>query len=209
MRSLKQSFSLKVIKEEKKNILDQKFPKDVKIAFDPSNCKIIDGKDTCDDNLFRFHGQVAIDGKKKDETPSTQNYYLFATRLMLYRLSEAKQWFIDGTFSVAPSGYTQLLIIIVYIPEYRIFYPALYALLTGKSEKLYLNVFQSIINIATQEELSLKPTVIMTDFEVGMRNTLKTAFNITDMGLAGCYFHYVKALIKRAQNLSILMKKKR
>lgn len=207
MKVLKQHSSLKVIKEEKKKVFEEKFPKDVEIAFDLSNCVITDGKKTCDDNLFRYHGQVAIDGEKKDEPPQIHNYYIFATHLMLYRLSEAKQWFIDGTFSVAPSGYMQLLIIMVYIPEYKIFYPASYALMTGKSEKLYLSVFQAIINVSNQEDLTLKPTVIMTDFETGMSNALKAAFHINDKNLVGCYFHYTKALIKRAQNLSILMKK--
>ena len=40
---------------------------------------------------------------------------------MLYQLEQAKQWFIDGTFSVAPVGFQQLLTIIVYSPLHNVF----------------------------------------------------------------------------------------
>jgi len=207
MKAMKQDFSKKVIKEEKKNILNEIFPKDSKIAFHPSNCKIINGKDNSDDNLFKAYTQIMIDGKKKNEPPILQEHYIFASRLMLFQLSETTQWFIDGTFSVAPSGYIQLLVIMVYIPSLKIFYPACYILLTGKSEKLYLSAFQTLRNILEEEELVVKPELIMMDFEIGMQNAVKKAFKLSDKNIVGCYFHYVKAIITKAQKLGILKRK--
>lgn len=56
MRKIKQTFSLEVIKKAKKEIWDEIFPREAKIAFHPSNCYTIESKDPFEDNLFRFQG---------------------------------------------------------------------------------------------------------------------------------------------------------
>ena len=50
---------------------------------------------------------------------------------MLAQLRETSQWFVDGTFSVAPTGFQQMLIIVVLIIKYNMFYPSCYILLTN------------------------------------------------------------------------------
>ena len=89
---------------------------------------------------------------------------------MMYQLAKSSQWFVDGTFSISPSGYIQLLIIVVYIPTFKIFYQACYILLTGKSEKIYLSAFQSLKSVVQEEELTLRPDIVMMDFELGLKN---------------------------------------
>ena len=126
---------------------------------------------------------------------------------MMYQLSQNKQWFIGGTLSVAPPGYTQLLVIIVYIPTFKIFYPTCYILLTGKSERLYYSVFQSLINITQEEDLILNPSLIMMDFENGTRNAVKKAFKLANKNILGCYFRYTKAIIQGAQKLGLILRK--
>jgi len=101
MRAMKQDFSKKFIKDEKRKIMDEIFPKDAKIAFHPSNCRINGGKDNIDDNLFRFYGPIIVE-TKKNEPPNLQEYYIFTSRLMMYQLAKASQWFVDGHSTYLP-----------------------------------------------------------------------------------------------------------
>ena len=206
MKTQKQNFSINIIAEEKKAILNEMYPKEIEIAFHPSNCQLISKQRTSANNLYRFQGQVFVNCKKTD-TFDIHKYYIFASRAILFQLSLNVQWFIDGTFSVAPSGFQQLLIIMVYIPIYKIFFPACYVQMTGKSQKLYTSAFHSLVGVAKEEGFNLHPTLIMMDFEPGMRNAAKETFNLSENGILGCYFHYTKALIKKAYNLGIMKRK--
>ena len=123
---------------------------------------------------------------------------------MMYHLCHSEQWFIDGTFDVAPSGFKQLLIIMVYLPKHKIFYPAAYITLTGKSEALYHHAFANLNVLATQQDLPLKPKLVMSDFEAGMRNAVKKVWNLKEEQMVGCFFHYVKALLTRAKTLGMM-----
>ena len=62
----RQTFSLKTIKETRKQIIDEIFPKDRKIAFHPSNCLAINAEDSYDDNLFKHYSQFPCVTKKKN-----------------------------------------------------------------------------------------------------------------------------------------------
>jgi len=140
MRSQRQEFSLSTIKENKRLILDEIFPREPRVAFHPTNCRVTENGVAIDENLFRHYAQIPIQ-RKKGNGWDLQEYYIFTTRLMLYQLSRAEQWFVDGTFSAAPSGFQQVFVFIVYIPHFRIFYPSCYILMTGKSEKIYYHAF--------------------------------------------------------------------
>ena len=65
MQAIRQSFSLKAIKETRKDIIDEVFPKDRKIAFHPSNCLAINAEDNYDDNLFKLYLQFPSMTSKK------------------------------------------------------------------------------------------------------------------------------------------------
>ena len=65
MEKFKQRFSLRVIKDMKKEILGSIFPKDRQIAFFPSNYVYIGFEDACEDNLFKYHGQILTISKDK------------------------------------------------------------------------------------------------------------------------------------------------
>lgn len=110
-------------------------------------------------------------GKKRSEEGGFEEhtYFIFASWLMLHLLSQSGQWFLDGTFNFAPAGFRQLLIIMVYLEKLKIFYPAAYILATGKSQALYTHVLTSLKILAEEQDLTLKPDLIMTDFEVGLR----------------------------------------
>ena len=210
MKKIKQTFNISQIKHAKREIWEELFPKDVLVAFHPSNCKILEAQDDFEDNLYRFYGCFLPERKKDTHKDlfEQHEYYIFATRLMLFHLSQAQQWFIDGTFDVAPSGlFKQLLIIMVYLPKYHVFYPAAYITLTGKSEALYFHAFSDLKAIATQHEFSLKPLLVMSDFELGLRNAIMKVWDLKDENMVGCYFHFVKACITRCTTLGLLPRK--
>lgn len=74
-------------------------------------------------------------------------------------------------------------------------YPIAWALLSRKTENTYeklLDFFKAQFNI--------KPTKVMTDYESGLRNAVKTVFG-EDVKLLGCRFHYTK--VKKACELII------
>jgi len=209
MKKIKQNFNISQIKNAKREIWDEIFPKDALIAFNPSNCKILEAQDSYEDNLYRFYGRF-LPEKRKDkhsELFEQQEYYIFATRLMLFHLSQAHQWFIDGTFDVAPSGFKQLLIIMVYLQKFHVFYPAAYITLTGKSESLYFHAFSDLKAVAIQHEFSLKPTLVMSDFESGLRNAIIKVWELKEENMVGCYFHFVKACVIRCKTLGLLPRK--
>lgn len=72
-----------------------------------------------------------------------------------------------------------------------------YVLMTRKTESCYTAVFQYI----ETHVFSLKPAEMMTDFEAGMRNSIKTVYPKTR--LRGCWFHFCSALRKKSLRLGL------
>jgi len=146
LRKFKQNYTLRLVKDTKKEILNEIFPKDKNIAFHPSNCLVKEYEDIREDNLFKLYSQIPLQNPSyaKEISGSFQEFYIFSSNLMLYQLEQAKQWFIDGTFSVAPVGFQQLLTIIVYLPLHNVFYSAAYILLTNKSGMIYNYAFKAL-----------------------------------------------------------------
>lgn len=103
--------------------------------------------------------------------------------------------YIDATFksapkstgwSVLPQRSCQLLNVLV---EYQgRFIPALHVVMATKRFELYKLVMLKVREIFP----NLRPTVLMADFESGLRKALKLAFPLAT--LHGCRFHYAKAL---------------
>ena len=205
LRKFKQNYTLRLVKDIKKEILNEIFPKDKNIAFHPSNCLVKEYEDIREDNLFKLYSQIPLQNPSyaKEISGSFQEFYIFSSNLMLYQLEQAKQWFIDGTFSVAPVGFQQLLTIIVYLPSHNVFYPAAYILLTNKSGMIYNYAFKSLVTVAEGEGFKLKPELVMTDFEKALQNASHDVFQCENVG---CYFHFVKALIKKAKQLGLIRK---
>lgn len=60
-----------------------------------------------------------------------------------------------------------------------------YALLTGKTEAIYLALFRFIRNVLP---LAYDQLTIITDFEIAQINAILTVF--PESNHQGCYFHY-------------------
>jgi len=169
--------------------------------------------DSFQDNLLKYSCEFLAETQKKGinvELLKIQEFYIFATTTMLFQLKNSTQWFIDGTFAIAPTGFQQVIVIIVLLPDFNLFYPACFILATNKTEKLYKNAFRALVGLTQDEGFTPKPKTIMSDFERGLQNAIKDVFAVSDSAdspkLMGCYFHYVKALIKKAKQLKMFSK---
>nr|XP_047137135.1 uncharacterized protein LOC124813739 [Hydra vulgaris]XP_047137136.1 uncharacterized protein LOC124813740 [Hydra vulgaris] len=73
---------------------------------------------------------------------------------------------------------------------------AVCALMTSKSEALYKHVFSKI-----KEVLDFSPVTIMSDFERGLQNALKTTWS--ESLVNGCRFHFENAITKQLAILGL------
>lgn len=140
-------------------------------------------------------------------------HVIFYDENMLQKCKDSSQIFVDGTFKVVPrlGGAKQLVTfacekfdqvrnfyffinikrkLIFYIHTYIYFIilfqfvPLFYVLMTKKEQTSYEAVIKAIKEIAP----SLNPSLIMSDFEVGLMNALQIYF--PDALVRGCFFHF-------------------
>lgn len=106
-----------------------------------------------------------------------------------------RNYLLDGTFSVTPVGYYQLLII--YIEYMNDIFPVFYVLLSGKTAQLYSEVFEYI----EKNVFEMKPARFMCDFETGLRCAIKKCFPFAILN--GCWFHYKSAIRRKMLALGL------
>jgi len=116
---------------------------------------------------------------------------MFGTTENLTLLQQNDHWFIDGTFKVAPTLFTQVFTIHALINNSA--YPLVYVLLPNKTEHGYELVMQKILEL----QPGLNPASIMVDFEKTSLNACATVF--PGAGLAGCFFHLGQCLWRKVQ----------
>lgn len=73
-------------------------------------------------------------------------------------------------------------------------YPFIYILTNRKTQKCYTAIFQYI----NSSIFSLNPIVIISDYERGLRNSIRTVF--PDAKMLGCWFHFCQAIRKKMVN---------
>ena len=116
---------------------------------------------------------------------------MFGTTENLTLLQENDHWFIDVTFKVAPTLFTQLFTIHALINNSA--YPLVYVLLPKKTEHGYERVMQKILELHP----GLNPASVMADFEKASLNACATIF--PGARLAGCFFHQGQCLWRKVQ----------
>lgn len=124
---------------------------------------------------------------------------LFSTRFLLGLLVNSFFWMLDGTFKVVPTIYHQLFVIHGPINRvHRVVYPMVFALMSGKSQELYGQVFR-LLKEATITLLNrtLDPTLTMSDFEISSRNAILAAFD--NVRIHSCNFHLGQIIYRRLQ----------
>jgi len=136
-------------------------------------------------NLVRYRGTST------NEKEETSEVIIFSSPCLLKLLSYPN-WFVDGTFKIAANGYRQLLIIIVHHPIFGCYLPSCFILMSSKSFNNYALAFSNLQLKCEELGVKLDPQYLMCDFESALRKGLRKFF--PKATIAGCYFHYCKAL---------------
>uniref|UniRef100_A0AC34FCD1 MULE transposase domain-containing protein n=1 Tax=Panagrolaimus sp. ES5 TaxID=591445 RepID=A0AC34FCD1_9BILA len=145
----------------------------------------IEGQHLLDANGNNF---LLFDSRKSH--PKEPPMLIFGSPEGVLRLSEYPDWAMDGTFYVAPKPWKQLYLINVLIDKSSL--PAIYVLLTAKSQQTYSLLFQEISALLPSE---FSPASIIVDNERAAVNALKLAWPKAPVRL--CIFHLAQALYHR------------
>jgi hypothetical protein len=119
-------------------------------------------------------------------------------RYVCFRLSRARVWWMDGTFSAQPHIFAQLYTIHVKIDNE--FFPQLWCLLPDKQGATYTRLFQLLKQEALNINLQLMPASVHTDFEMGVIQALRAEFQID---ASGCLFHYSQSVLRHLQQVGL------
>src|SRR6266542_5828495 len=65
--------------------------------------------------------------------------------------------------------------------------PLIYSLITSKSEEIYKNLFEELIDFVIENDFTLQPSIILTDFELALINASYHVFS--NIKNKGCFFY--------------------
>lgn len=123
---------------------------------------------------------------------------IFCTTSNLQYLQDAQYWIMDGTFKTVPLLFQQMYTIHGPVGgENGRILPLVYVLMTGKSEECYTYLFQELIELAEANDITLDPSLIITDFEKAAINAAQNEFPETLH--KGCFFHLCQNLWRKIQ----------
>lgn len=136
-----------------------------------------------------------------DNGPNSNNrIIIFGTDICLKQLSEAKTWFMDGTFKSAPALFKQIYIIRVPLVTSAI--SCVYAFLQKKTEDTYEELFSEISALAADMDLFLDPDVVVTDFEMAVSNAINNVLG-PQVNTKYCFFHLTQSTWRKVQKLGL------
>ncbi|XP_043267660.1 uncharacterized protein [Venturia canescens] len=120
---------------------------------------------------------------------------IFGTQENLQLLASAEHWYADGTFDSCPSIFAQLYTIHANI-ENRIV-PLVYALLPGKSEVVYREMLDQLINI----QADLSPSTVLIDMERAAVQAFLGTF--PDVSIRFCNFHFNQSVYRKVMTYNL------
>ncbi|CAF1155459.1 unnamed protein product [Rotaria sordida] len=112
-------------------------------------------------------------------------------------LLQQENWYSDGTFYTCPSIFYQMYSIHAYYDGMST--PCIFALLGGKSEQIYFDLFAVIFRKMMELNLFIKLRTITIDYEVAVSNVFTKHY--PTVVVRGCLFHYGQALFRKFVDL--------
>lgn len=110
----------------------------------------------------------------------------------------------DGTFQTVPSPYYQLFTLFIDTgssSKYTAIVPAIFCLLPNKQQSTYEKVFRFLLD---RYKISLK--FFKCNYEQALINAVEKIF--PQIKVSGCFFHFKRAIIKKATELGMMDDKK-
>lgn len=136
-----------------------------------------------------------------DDGYENNKILLFSTPTSIKCMSTMKNrlYFIDATFKAVPKPFYELLSIHIDLnscDETTSVMGIVYALLPDKKQATYERLFHLI-----KQHCQIEMTTIKCDYELALINAIKNEFPHSK--IAGCYYHFNKAIWKKASALSL------
>jgi len=122
------------------NIRKQLFPKEPEIIFSRENCLTLHEDSNRATSFlqcrFSYNDESKISTKQNGKSSKTkqQEIIIFASKFFVKILADARRWYVDGTFKVAPKNYYQVLTIICNHEPTNTNVPCFFILMTSKNE---------------------------------------------------------------------------
>lgn len=141
-----------------------------------------------------------------DYTTSSENgssdstILAFCTTNFFHALCDASTVFIDGTFNICPAGFEQYLTLHTLRGPCSRLIPAMYCLLTSKSDVIYNRLFALIRSKAAELGIPVQWQVAVTDYEPGLVRALSSVFS-SSIVRRGSHFHFTIAVYKFVHNI--------
>lgn len=126
-----------------------------------------------------------------DNNDNNNRIVMFGTKQNLTFLSKCEEIQMDGTFDVAPPLFKQLYTIFGRYNGWNV--PLVFVLCCSKTQKTYEYILQKLSEL----EPSIKPVIILMDFERAAINAARLLFETSQ--ITGCYFHFSGSLWKHIQ----------
>ena len=153
-------------------------------------------------NIFLRISTYKLLYKADGKTLFKHEHIIFMSNYFIRKLQNALHYYIDDTFIHTP-GFKQIIIIMYLDLNFNKRYPALFCLMNNKNKEGYIEIFNEIKKIITIENTTnLKLESISLDFEIGIIEAIQIVF--PNVNIIGCYFHFMKNLRKKANNLHLL-----
>jgi hypothetical protein len=109
---------------------------------------------------------------------------------------------MDGTFKTVPTVFRQLYTIHAPVGgENSRILPLVYSLITSKSEEIYKSLFEELVDFAAENGLTLRPSIILTDFELASINASRHVFSNVEN--KGCFFHLGQSVWRKIQSCGL------
>ncbi|CAF4752185.1 unnamed protein product [Rotaria socialis] len=116
-------------------------------------------------------------------------------------LSQHENWYDDGTFYTCPSIFYQMYSIHTYYDG--ISTPCIFALLTGKNEQIYTDLFTVVFKKMFQSRLPIRLRTITINFELAVNIYNVFTKNDPTVVVRGCLFHYGQSLFRKFVDLGL------
>ncbi|KAL8618277.1 hypothetical protein ACOMHN_000177 [Nucella lapillus] len=146
-------------------------------------------------------GENAVPFLFHDSGPDSPNRVtVFATRAALRLLSRANIWYMDGTFSMAPKIYGQIYVIRAELGNSAISY--VYALICGKHQGEYEELFRAIVTKCQEEHLYPDPVTVSIDFEKAAIKAIPSVFG-EHVRIRGSFYHLCQATWRKVQEVGL------
>lgn len=141
-----------------------------------------------------YRGDVIVD---------EQRHLFFATDVQLKLLSDAKSWYVDGTFHVVNKPFTQLFSIHAFIKNaYDDIkqVPLAFILMSRRRKKDYKKVLQHLKRILPSDP---RVNVLVADFERAVWKAVLSPSVLPDVTVRGCCYHWSQAVWRKVQEIGL------